>query len=114
MEMICYKILEWDTDFFRFPVAQLLNTSENFSEIKKCLEEMRATGIRLVYASGKFSGEGITSMEAIGGTYVVQKIIYRIDLNKNAVTGNDHRIVPYRDEKPNRQLTRLAIDAGIY
>ncbi len=109
--MNCFKMLDWDSDFFGFPVAQLLLPQ---SDIKNCLDEMRVAGIKLAYCSGKFDEEGIAAMVALGGKYVDQKTIFHSSLSEPITIPADPRIVSYKSEKPDKRLIQLAIEAGIF
>jgi dTDP-4-amino-4,6-dideoxy-D-galactose acyltransferase len=112
--MSCYKIIDWDSEFFGFPVAQLLSPEASPGDVQKCLSEMKAAGIRLVYSSGKLDRKGIEELVKLGGKYVDQKTIYYTRLDEVVNPEPDPRIVSYQGTQADQRLVQLSIDAGIY
>lgn len=44
-----YNILEWDSNFFGFKVAQIISNSEDYSACERTLNELKKCGVQLVY-----------------------------------------------------------------
>ena len=72
-----YKILQWDTDNFGFPVAAMHPVLGSQSELLEIIEMMKGEGIRLAYL---FSTDRLdSSVEKIGARLVDEKTEFCFD-----------------------------------
>ena len=110
-----YRILEWDSQFFEFPVAEISTKNLTVEQIRCMLDELRKHEIRLVFwASLNRMDEH--AMSALNGILANQKITYLCDLSAQHPLnwpGMD-RVVPYTSSVPVSDLEHLALLSGSY
>lgn len=112
-----FQILEWDSHFFGFAVAQILPQSLSKDELSDLLKLLKSQKIRLAYwPSGITSESEIKQVEHLGGTHVDTKTTFKIDLQHKAE--NDFPrfdfISEYDKPNANKELIQLAIESGTY
>lgn len=114
--MSCYRKLDWDSEFFGFPVAQITRLTAARDELKRCLDIMKTDGIRLAYASADLDSEAIAAVTREGGRHVDQKTVYHIHISGTdpGTATRDPRISAYDQPTADEQLVRLAVEAGVY
>ena len=110
-----YIHLEWDTTFFGFGVARILQTEMNDDELSKTLKILRDNNYRLIYwqiPAGQYESAKIAQVH--GGFLADEKITYV----KNLVGMPDFRKAtaytpfPYPDKTPEAAMIKLALQSG--
>jgi dTDP-4-amino-4,6-dideoxy-D-galactose acyltransferase len=112
-----FEILPWDSSFFGFRVAKILNPSLNAIELGKILTEIKARDITLVYwPSGDRDGESRQAADQLGGFLADRKITYILELEKNAESSSawEGQVEPYEPKSVSPDLRRLAVASGVY
>ena len=99
-------MLQWDSQFFGFPVAKVSDISE--------LDGLHAQGVRLVYWATPDSNSQQVA-QAAGGTLVDKKVTYQMDLR--TIPPEQLQFGPvteYTDTTASADLLDLSIQAGLY
>jgi hypothetical protein len=105
-----FKILDWDSNFFDFPVAEIENNILNNCNYLKIFDELLAENIQLAYYSSKIPFVGrIDNL-----MYDIFPIIKRIPIIKqlNNASKINPKISLYTEEYPEEDLIKLAQLAG--
>ncbi|CAL67005.1 GNAT family N-acetyltransferase [Christiangramia forsetii] len=105
-----YKILEWDTDFFNFNVAEIKkNILSDTSSRQNILESMVREEIKLAY----YSSEKKLELE-LSPDFDVDLIIHRVPLERKIIDEFPiHRKISfYEEDYPDNSLIELAQLAG--
>ncbi len=109
-----YQLLDWDTAFFGYKVARILDPYMTDERLRIILDELRAQAVKVVYWNS-------ASTNAISSDIIVQydglladeKTTYVGNLqNTPEMIGRPARIVSYLHHAPNQQLTSLAFQSG--
>lgn len=114
--MTAYRMLDWDSRFFGFPVAQIASPKLTSDELESVIAQLRRLGVRLAYwPTDDTCVETAHSIaERLGGRLVDQKTTFFIDLAR--VSPFDitlHATVESYDRSmPAEQLVSLAIQSG--
>lgn len=114
-----YRILEWDSEFFGFTVAQISTTSEeaNAGQLECVLAELRRNTVRLAYWSTRADVPGGYCAAGLGGRLVDEKTTFLVALASvgspiaNALS-NDVFVEPYDSSMSKAELRELAIQSG--
>ncbi len=113
--MAYYKILDWDSKFFKFTVAKIINTRPTLPDLKEILRLLKTQGVRLVYwpAESLWDQDVIS---ALGGQLVDIKTTYVLHLAKGMPEKLDTSEVIKADEdlQDIDDLEDLAIQSGEY
>ena len=113
--MAYYKILDWDSKFFKFTVAKIINTRPTLSDLKEILRLLKTQGVKLVYwpAESLWDQDVIS---ALSGQLVDIKTTYVLDLAKGMPEKLDTSEVSKADEdlQDIDDLEDLAIQSGEY
>lgn len=112
---VSYKILEWDSGMFGFPVARLLTTGDR-NMWATALETARRSGVRLVYGQTP-DEEMVRAAEKMGGILVSERLTYWRDLPTQLADLSLRVDLPvnverWSDDTPTHELLRLGRDAG--
>lgn len=113
--MANYRLLEWDSGFFGFPVATILSTHMESEELAALLDRMRLGGIRLAYwATNAAEGVDPGVVSRYGGTLVDEKTTYVIDRSGLATyrPAAELNVEPHRSGEDEEQLRALGTEAG--
>jgi hypothetical protein len=105
-----FKILEWDSNFFDFPIAKIEDNILTNNNYLKILDELFTENIQLAYYSSK-----IPFVEQIDNLlYDIFPIIKRIPIIKhlNNASKINNKISLYTEEYPEEDLIKLAQLAG--
>lgn len=108
-----FKLLDWDTEFFGFKVAELIGDALNINELNESLALLSKEEVKLVY--GSFINEVSSELFYFPGyeaKLVDKKVTYLKDVNKDAVY--DPGIFKFNFKKPSDELLNLAVDSGVY
>lgn len=110
-----YRVLDWDTKFFGFKIAEINQSQQGSRELEKILSTLKKQKIRLVYWVSDLVCEDVI-LKTYGGKLVDEKITFVIDFSdKNSgdftVSKN---VEPYVDSMSLAALENLAIQSGEY
>jgi dTDP-4-amino-4,6-dideoxy-D-galactose acyltransferase len=112
------KLLEWDTKFFGFPVAKILNAHAQTEELREAVSQLRSQQIPLAYwFADKPSAETHSQIVGMGGDLVDEKLTFvaRLDNLPEQQSSVPLSVVePYREEMPLSDLKQLAVESGIH
>lgn len=106
-----FKILDWDSDFFGFPVASVLYHNNNHN---KTLKTLRSEGIVLVYWQVETTNyEFAIFAKTNNGILIDKKTTYSINYSSSNIS------LPINTEyynctEPNAELLKLAVQCGAY
>ena len=75
--------LDWDSDHFQFPVAEIVSTDCNDEQLRQALQEAREARYGLVYWWSKPDRSVPGLLEEFHGIRVNHRITYRKDLNSS-------------------------------
>ncbi len=113
--MKCYRILEWDTDFFGFRVAQFTLSNLEIERLEAILFDMRHDGVKLAYWPS--DSHCLTDIEAkdIGGYFVDKKTTFVIDLDEIMIDDfNETAVVEPYNSTMSVDIEDLAVQSGEY
>jgi dTDP-4-amino-4,6-dideoxy-D-galactose acyltransferase len=111
------KLLEWDTKFFGFPVAKILNVQARPEELREAVSQLRSQQIPLAYwFADKPSAETHSQVVELGGALVDEKLTFvaRLDSLPEQPSVPLSVVEPYREEMPLSDLKQLAVESGVY
>jgi len=109
-----YQYLDWDSDFFGFPICSLHVRDESVDDIKDIIDMLKKTGVRLVYL---FAKSGISICElGHGGTVkpIDIRVSYMYDVTQ-AKHPNINANIEVRSAmsgKASNEMLGLALEAG--
>ena len=109
-----FRLLEWDSSFFDFPVARIEPSLLDSGRLVQILEEMRREGIELAYWFAKDDVVNVAAAEASGGLLADRKTTYSVTFTPSLfVAGNVEESVEfYGSDVPTPELEELAIQSG--
>lgn len=111
-----FKLLEWDSSFFGFPIALIQKEVLSEDELSVALSQLKKQGVKCVYwpASANHP-ELINYARKLNGKLVDTKIIYSRSLaGFNFNYAEKLYISPYNAVEPEEALIKLAIASGDY
>lgn len=109
-----WKILDWDSSFFGFPVAQI--TEENLSEkeFKNIMDKIKTEGVKLIYWSFPEDNKEAEKLATkYKGELVDNKVTF-IQSLENFQPIKEGAISEYQKDTPEEKLINIAIQSGIY
>jgi dTDP-4-amino-4,6-dideoxy-D-galactose acyltransferase len=115
--MHSYKILDWDSSFFKYKVAMLRQPLYNYNELSNALQNLKSEQVKLVYWSpenqNNIDEENVISL---GGKLVDIKTVYRINLDGKSLDDfkRDEKVKEYSDVIVHPDLLTLAYESGIW
>jgi len=111
-----YHILDWDSEFFGFKVAQIIPSISSEQELKMILSQMRNDDIRLAYGSSLVADDTLKQPESFGGLLVDHKTTYVINFKNVNIPENQPPVpvVSYESTMPSNDMKALAIQSGNY
>lgn len=111
------RLLEWDTGFFGFPVAKIVNAQAQPEELREAVSQLQSRQIPLAYwFATNPSPEAQSLIVELGGTLVDEKLTFVACLEKLS----DQTLLPlslvepYSAGMPLSDLMQLAVESGIY
>jgi len=114
--MSSYRLLEWDTDFFGFPVATILPPSLSTKGLTSILTELKEKNVSLAYWPSDSNDEG--SQEAAlsaGGFLADRKATYVTELEEGGKNYELELMVEeYKETTLAEELKHLTLMSGIY
>ncbi len=112
-----FEILNWDSAFFGFKVAKILNPILTPDELTGILEELRAGNVSLVYWPSEDEAEkSRVAAEKCGGFLVDRKRTYVTNLSENLNTPSllFREVEFYGRNQVSADLQNLAIASGVF
>lgn len=113
-----YKILEWDSDFFGFPVAKILNAELKKNNLREILKDLKKRKVRLIYYSSEKNILDDEIVKKFNGFFTGQKVIFVLDLKKTSKNNinlpDGIKLEKYNKKTPSPDLTNLIVEGGIY
>lgn len=110
-----YKLLKWDTQFFRYPIALLRLVYADEECLIKFLEQMRTRDVKLIYCIVEpdyFFGN--TLLREKGVLLVDEKVTYAKEVSKEKDITICPEIISYSSAHVNDKLKSLVLQSGIY
>jgi len=108
-----YKILEWDSAFFEFPVCRIEKMPTDDHDLSIFLNHVHKDKIELAY----FFSKNILEAEcSLSHEFKIKKVDTKVTYFK-PVTAHAYindKIQTYPSQSPNKQLIALAIESGAY
>jgi len=115
MNLMKYKILDWDSDFFGTKVARITEQNLTAEQLTNLIYELQRKFVKLVYWSSdqKYNGNLI---KRLSGNLLDNKITFAIDFNTVDLDDfNSSAIVEiYSESMPLSELEDLAVQSGEY
>jgi len=108
------ELLPWDTSFFGFSVARVLNEAQTDTGRDKVSAALAASGVKLAY---------YTSIQALDESKVIWTgyRMHHADIKRTYLkkleacpVAPDPNVRAYPFEEPDEQLVKLAIESGVY
>ncbi|HKR05934.1 MAG TPA: GNAT family N-acetyltransferase [Bacteroidia bacterium] len=114
-----YKILDWDSAFFGYKVAMLLEPSFNYNGLSNGLQKLKEENVKLVYwspAKRSIENGDEQKIASLGGKLVDIKTVYEISLDGKSADEfkRDERVKEYTDTVMHPDLVGLAFETGVY
>jgi ribosomal protein S18 acetylase RimI-like enzyme len=108
------KKLEWDSDFFGYPVAQVCSTSDEIEVYKEILAEIKIQNIKLAYWMVHPDNHSFQEFARNNqGVLVDIKTTYSCELATSDLTTIDNIEIVDKNE-PDTDLLKLAIQCGAF
>ena len=117
MSSQAYIHLDWDTDFFGFPVVKIIPDTLHFLQLQKILDELKEKKVRLAYwPSRPDDPESQEAAQSLGGVLVDKKITYVLNLKKLSPRELMTAVTPeeYLSHTVDPDLEKLALQSGEY
>ena len=111
-----YQILEWDSNFFGFTVARILQKKIGIQDLRRVLNELKTHNVTVAYwAIDNRDLESRIAAESLDGFLADQKITYAIQLDGKKTAFKSYGDVEvYQRKEPCVDLERLSIQSGEY
>ncbi len=114
--MSSHQLLDWDTEFFGFPVAKITESRLSKDELEAILKTLKEEGVRLVYWPS--DSEDSASMEAglaRDGFLADRKVFYLTELGAADFMGLELLMVEeYQEKEASQELKNLALISGVH
>ncbi|MEP7169804.1 MAG: GNAT family N-acetyltransferase [Bacteroidota bacterium] len=113
-----YKILEWDSSFFGYGVAMLLQPSFNYNELNSALQNLKKENVKLAYWSPENrinEKDKEQKIISLGGKLADIKTVYQINLEGKFSNEflRDKRVKEYSETFTHPDLISLAFESGV-
>ena len=109
------EILEWDSNFFGYPVAKINATGLKAEELTEIINEAKEKKIRLIYLFANPADS--VSLHAAGvndARLVDQKVTFHIKINDTVISTTDPNIEQFERSYPTSRLISLSLQSGLY
>lgn len=107
--------LQWDSDFFGYPVARITASAIPADKLAELLDEAKKKKIRLVYLFADPADHISSETAAVFNAKLVdRKITFHMKINESVVTPVDDHIQQFEQQYPSEKLTDLAMQSGLY
>jgi dTDP-4-amino-4,6-dideoxy-D-galactose acyltransferase len=111
--MQIFKHLDWDTNFFGYPIASLLINNENVNLLPDALSTLKDEGYRLIYWKVEPTNVQFNSLaKQYGGQLVDEKLHFGMHLESNYTF--DSNVVSYPVGGVLPVMYNLAVQTGEY
>jgi dTDP-4-amino-4,6-dideoxy-D-galactose acyltransferase len=105
--------LGWDSQFFGYPVAQIVFDLPEIDNLDYLIQDIKEKGIRLTYFFVPPSNQELNkNIVKKGGVLVDQKTLFSKTVQVHSKFTN--KIIEYENTFPNEKLIELGLQAGIF
>jgi dTDP-4-amino-4,6-dideoxy-D-galactose acyltransferase len=111
-----FQILDWDSEFFGIPIAEILPDILAVEELDQVLSGLKQEKVRLVYWASNPADEGSQrAAQLFHGFLADKKVTFVMDISQISEQSDrfDWVIEEYSDTLPCADLESLAIQAGV-
>jgi dTDP-4-amino-4,6-dideoxy-D-galactose acyltransferase len=112
------RLLEWDSEFFGFAVAQITVPTLDRHQLGAVLSELRQRDVRLAYWPADSTGGAAVRQvaEELGGRLVDMKTTFVVDLASlvPAELTLHARVEPYGQAEATPEMRALAVESGVF
>jgi dTDP-4-amino-4,6-dideoxy-D-galactose acyltransferase len=113
MEMIDFKHLDWDSNFFGFKIGRIIFDNFDETNVQSLLDEKKTENYQLIYIFTKSTLTNVDFLLKNKGKLVDQKITFRFEEISNSQSESKHpAISTYKNEKLDKDLLELALQSG--
>lgn len=110
-----YYLLEWDTQFFGYKIANINSFKLELLELNAVLEELRNKDFKLAYCFVSPNDQiSNNSLNLVSGLLVDEKITYFAEIGKENTLIDKGNIKPYDLKYASDKLRSLTLQSGIY
>lgn len=112
-----YALLDWDTDFFGYPVGNITASSLQPSELSALMKNAKANHVRVLYWMVEPNDVDSNTLALEAGGYLAdKKVTYVCDLSTLPADKPQQltMVHEYTNENTSTELYDLAIQAGMY
>jgi len=104
--------LDWDSNFFGFPVAKIIDPNINEVNLKILLKKLKAQEYKLIYLAANLEKP---FAEKYGGILADKKVLFSKNIQKNIYDGRSNYIVErYTGNIPTDDMVELSIQSARY
>lgn len=111
------QTLEWDSKFFGFPIAKIVNPKASIDDLQAACIALNQRAIPLAYWMADEPSEKVQrAAEGLNGRLVDEKLTYAMNLDETSngsFAGND-LVESFREGMSLADLKQLAVDSGAY
>jgi dTDP-4-amino-4,6-dideoxy-D-galactose acyltransferase len=110
-----FKILEWDSQFFGYKIASIIDSDLKLTELEIIMKELKLQGVRLAYCFVNPEDEiSNKNLKKVSGLLVDEKITFSTSITETDIyTGSDF-IKPYNLNYTSDRIKSIALQSGIY
>jgi ribosomal protein S18 acetylase RimI-like enzyme len=113
-----YEFLEWDSNFFDFKVAKIIDEKLNAVELEKILKELKKVNTKLVYWASNSDYEIPSEIAETFDVFLTgQRIVFIKNIHSADITKKSlpiTKIKKYKKTKPDNDLIDLVINGSKY
>jgi dTDP-4-amino-4,6-dideoxy-D-galactose acyltransferase len=107
------KQLDWDSQFFGYPVGRIVFDNSGISLADEAFREIRESNFRLVYLYTPSDDDALNRVITNnGGKLLDNKVLFV--KQPEACSQFKNQICEYRLEKPDEKLIELSLEAGLF
>ncbi|BBB47857.1 GNAT family N-acetyltransferase [Pelolinea submarina] len=108
------EILKWDSEFFGFKTARILDRHLDINQLTSSLQNLRSKNTRLVYWAS--SEEVSFDVRSLGGQLVDKKAVFEANLDQcpSLPVPPGIKVTGYTQDIPQQIMLDLAVQAGEY
>lgn len=108
-----YEILQWDTNFFGYPVAKIYSNNLSDQELRECLASLKPDARLVYYASANKIEDNHVLLKEFNGLLVDRKTTFCKEVCLSNAYSNNH-VIEYNNNFNLEELLQLSIGSGIY
>jgi dTDP-4-amino-4,6-dideoxy-D-galactose acyltransferase len=109
------EILEWDSNFFGYPVAKVITEKISADGLGSVINEAKDKGVKLLYVfADPADTVSVESANSADAKLVDQKITFNMKIDNSAVITVDGHIEEFEGNQPTEKLVDLSMQSGLY